>query len=81
LVGNDYIYLWADGVHFNIHLEYDRLACLTLIGFLPDGTKEVMVLEDGYRESTESWKTLLRDLERRGMPEPKLTIADGALGY
>ncbi len=81
LVGKNYVYLWADGVHFNIRLEDDRLACLTLIGVLPDGTKEVVALEDGYRESTESWKTLLRDLKRRGMPEPKLAIADGALGF
>ena len=81
LVGKNYVYLWADGVHFNIRLEDDRLACLTLIGVLPDGTKEVVALEDGYRESTESWKTLLRDLKHRGMPEAKLAIADGALGF
>jgi transposase-like protein len=81
LTDKDYVYLWADGVHFNIRLEDDRLACLTLIGVLPDGTKEVVALEDGYRESTESWKTLLRDLKHRGMPAPKLAIADGALGF
>jgi len=81
LAGKNYVYLWADGVHFNVRLEADRLACLTLIGVLPDGTKEVVALEDGYRESTESWKTLLRDLKRRGMPAPKLAIADGALGF
>ena len=81
LVSKNYVYVWADGVHFNIRLEDDRLACLTLIGVLPDGTKEVVALEDSYRESTESWKTLLRDLKRRGMPTPKLAIADGALGF
>jgi len=81
LTGKNYVYLWADGVHFNVRLEDDRLACLTLIGVLPDGTKEVVALEDGYRESTESWNTLLRDLKRRGMPAPKLAIADGALGF
>jgi len=81
LVGKNYVYLWADGVHFNIRLEDDRLACLTLIGVLPDGTKELVSLEDGYRESTESWKTLLRDLKGRGMPAPKLAVADGALGF
>ena len=47
----------------------------------PDGTKEVIALEDGYRESTESWKTLLRDLKRRGLPAPKLAVADGAVGF
>jgi putative transposase len=81
LKGKAYVYLWADGVHFNVRLEDDRLACLTIIGVGPDGTKEVIALEDGYRESTESWKTLLRDLKRRGLPAPKLAIADGALGF
>jgi len=80
LEGKNYIYLWADRVHFNIRLEEDRLACLTLVGVLPDGTKEVVALEDSYRESTESWKTLLRDLKSRGMPAPKLAFTVGALG-
>jgi len=81
LAGKEYVYIWADGVYFNIRLEEDRLACLVIVGVLPDGRKEVIALEDGYRESTESWKTLLRDLKQRGMPAPKLTIADGALGF
>lgn len=81
LVSKNYVYLWADGVHFNVRLEDDRLACLTVIGVRSDGTKEVVALEDGYRESTESWKTLLGDLKRRGLPPPKLAIADGALGF
>jgi putative transposase len=55
LMGKDYIYIWADGVHFQVRLEEDRLACLVIIGVLPDGTKEVIALEDGYRESKESW--------------------------
>ena len=78
---SEYIYVWADGVHFNIRLEEDRLACLVMIGVLPDGRKEVISLEDGYRESTESWLTMLRDLKSRGMPAPKLAMADGALGF
>ncbi len=81
LADKNYVYLWADGVHFNVRLEEDRLACLTLVGVLPDGRKEVVALEDGYRESTESWQTLLRDLKRRGLPAPRLAIADGALGF
>jgi len=51
------------------------------IGVLPDGTKEVIALEDGYRESTASWASLLRDLKQRGMPAAKLAIGDGALGF
>jgi putative transposase len=77
-----YTYIWADGVHFGVRLEEDkRLAALVVIGVRPDGRKEVLALEDGYRESTESWTTLLRDLKHRGLPAPKLAVADGALGF
>jgi len=81
LVGKDYVYIWADGLYFGIRLEEDRLACLIIMGVLADGTKEVIALEDGYRESEESWASLLRDLKRRGMPVPVLAIGDGALGF
>jgi transposase-like protein len=82
LKGKEYVYVWADGVYFNVRLGEDKqLACLVLVGVLPDGTKEVIALEDGYRESAESWLSLLRDLERRGMPAPKLATGDGALGF
>jgi transposase-like protein len=81
LKGKEYVYIWADGVYFNVRLEDDRLACLVIIGVRPDGRKEVVALEDGYRESTESWASVLRDLKRRGMPAPVLAIADGALGF
>ena len=81
LEGRDYVYIWADGVHFNVRLEEDRLACLVIIGVLPDGRKEVVAIEDGYRESTESWAGLLRDLKRRGMYAPVLAVADGGLGF
>jgi transposase-like protein len=81
LVGTDYVYIWADGLYFNVRLEEDRLACLVLIGVRLDGKKEVIAIEDGYRESTESWASLLRDLKRRGMPAPVLGIGDGALGF
>ena len=79
LAGKSYVYIWADGVHFNVRLEEDRLACLVIIGVTPSGSKEVIAIEDGYRESTGSWATLLRDLKIRGMPAPKLATADGAL--
>jgi len=78
----DYVYVWADGVHVNVRLgEQDRLCLLVLIGARPDGTKELIAVEDGYRESTESWAHLLRDLKRRGMRAPELAIGDGALGF
>jgi putative transposase len=81
LADRDYVYVWADGVHFNVRLDDDRLAALVLVGARPDGNKEVIAIEDGYRESTESWATLLRDLKRRGMQPPVLAVGDGALGF
>ena len=77
----DYVYVWADGVHFNIRLEEDRLCTLVMIGVRPDGTKELIAVEDGYRESTESWATVLRDLRDRGMRAPVVAVGDGALGF
>lgn len=77
----DYVYVWADGVHFNVRLDDDRLAVLVIVGARPDGTKEIIAIEDGYRESTESWATVLRDLKRRGMQAPVIATGDGALGF
>ena len=81
LADRDYVYVWADGVHFNVRLDDDRLAVLVIVGARPDGTKEVIAIEDGYRESTESWATVLRDLKRRGMQAPVVATGDGALGF
>ena len=60
--------------------EDDRLCLLVVIGVREDGTKELLAVEDGYRESTDSWSAVLRDLRRRGLNEPKLVVGDGALG-
>ncbi len=81
LADRDFIYVWVDGVHFTVRLEEDRLAALVVVGVRPDGTKEVIAIEDGYRESTESWLAVLRDLKARGMRAPALAIGDGALGF
>jgi transposase-like protein len=81
LADRDYVYVWVDGVHFNVRLEDDRLCTLVMIGVRPDGTKELITVEDGYRESAESWKTVLRDLKRRGMRAPVVAVGDGALGF
>ena len=78
---SDYIYVWADGVHFRIRLEEDRLCCLVVIGVKADGTKELLACSDGYRESTESWAGVLRDLKNRGMTAPMVAVGDGALGF
>ena len=81
LAGKEYVYIWVDGVHFNVRLEEDRLACLVIVGVTIDGSKEIVALEDGYSESEEAWASLLRDLKRRGLPAPLLAIGDGALGF
>jgi putative transposase len=80
LADRDYVYVWADGVHFNVRLAEERLCTLVIIGVRSDGTKELVAVADGLRESTESWAELLRDLRRRGMQAPVLAVGDGALG-
>jgi transposase-like protein len=81
LSGVDYVYVWADGIHVSIRLEEDKLCLLVLIGVRADGSKELITLADGYRESGESWADLLRDAKRRGMRAPVLAVGDGALGF
>ena len=82
LAGKHYVYIWADGVHFNIRLEEGRQCILVLMGATADGKKELIALADGYRESEQSWKELLLDCKARGLSiEPSLAIGDGALGF
>src|SRR3954467_11245190 len=76
-----YAYWFVDGVHVSVRLgEDDRLCLLVVIGVREDGVKELLAVEDGYRESTESWASVMRDLKARGLNEPRLVIGDGALG-
>ena len=77
----DYVYCWADGIHVNIRPDEHKLCLLVLIGVRADGSKELVTLADGYRESSESWADLLRDAKRRGMRAPVLAVGDGALGF
>jgi putative transposase len=77
----DYVYVWADGIHVNVRLEQDKLCLLVIVGVRADGSKELVALTDGYRESTGSWADLLRDCARRGMRAPVLAVGDGALGF
>jgi len=74
------VYVWADGIYVKAGLEKDKAAMLVVIAALRDGRKVVLAVESGYRESTESWATLLRDLKARGLRAPRLLIADGHLG-
>jgi transposase-like protein len=77
----DYVYVWADGIHLSIRLEEAKACVLVLVGVRADGSKELIALKDGYRESGESWPDLLRDCARRGMRAPVLAVGDGALGF
>jgi putative transposase len=77
-----YVYWWADGIYFNVRLDEERSCVLVLIGALEDGTKELLTVVDGYRESTQSWRELLQQLKRQGLSTaPKLAIGDGSLGF
>ena len=77
-----YVYLWADGIHFNIRLEEERQCILVLMGATQDGRKELVGILDGYRESEQSWRELLLELKNRGLQEaPKIAVGDGALGF
>ena len=82
LADPQYAYVWADGIHFNVRLEEDRTCILVLIGATADGRKELIAVQDGYRESEQSWKNLLLDVKQRGLSiDPQLATADGALGF
>jgi putative transposase len=82
LEGKEYVYIWADGVYFNIRLEEDRQCILVLMGATADGKKELIGVWDGYRESTQSWRELLLDVKMRGLDlAPKLATADRAMGF
>jgi len=77
----DYVYCWVDGIHLKVRLEQDKVCLLVILGVRADGTKELVALADGFRESSESWADLLRSCKRRGMRAPVLAVGDGALGF
>src|SRR5207245_6399570 len=74
------VYLWVDGVYVKAGLEKDKAAILVVLAALRDGRKVILAVESGYRESTESWAAILRDLKRRGLQAPRVVIGDGHLG-
>ena len=78
-----YVYWWADGIHTGVRTEDDARQCLlVIIGATLDGDKELVTIGDGLRESTESWREVLRDLRDRGLKVgPRLAVGDGALGF
>jgi putative transposase len=76
----DVVYLWVDGIYVKAGLEKEKAALLTVLGALRDGSKVVLAVSAGQRESIEAWSGILRDLQERGLHCPKLVIADGHLG-
>jgi transposase-like protein len=82
LSGKEYVYFWADGVHFGARMEDEKQCILVILGATADGRKELVGMSDGYRESEQSWYELLVDLKKRGLKAaPKLAVGDGALGF
>lgn len=82
LSGKHYVYLWADGIYFDVRLTTERPCLLVIVGATADGRKELVGLLDGERESKISWKDLLLDLKQRGLRKgPELAVGDGALGF
>jgi transposase-like protein len=85
LADKHYVYLWADGVYFNIRLEdpgNNKQCILVLMGATQDGRKELIAIAEGYRESAQSWRELLLDVKNRGLSQAaRLAIGDGALGF
>jgi transposase-like protein len=82
LSGKRYVYWWADGIYFNVRLDDQRRCILVLMGALADGTKELLAVVDGERESKLSWVDLLRNLKAQGLQEgPCIAVGDGGLGF
>ncbi len=81
LSAKKYVYFWADGIYSHVRMD-DRLCLLVIIGVTEHGVKELVAVEDGFRESTASWTEVLTGLRERGLTfSPKLAVGDGALGF
>ncbi len=82
LPSEEYVYVWADGVYFNVRLDDERCCVLVIVGANVRGEKELLGIRDGFRESEQSWTELLQELRDRGLTKaPQLAIGDGALGF
>lgn len=81
LDGLEVVFLWVDGIYVKAGLEKEKAALLVIVGGLSDGRKVILAVEPGYRESTESWSNVLRDLKQRGMNCPRMATGDGNLGF
>ena len=80
-IEGEWLYIWVDGIYSKMRKESDRLCLLVVMGVNAKGEKKILAIEDGFRESSESWKEVLRVLAERGLKSPLLAIGDGALGF
>lgn len=78
---DQWVYIWADGIYSGLRSEQDKLCALVIIGVNERGEKHFLAIEDGVRESTQSWREVLLQLKNRGMNIPQLAIGDGAMGF
>lgn len=78
---DDWVYVWADGIYSGLRGSDDRLCALGVIGVNARGEKHFLAIEDGVRESTQSWREVLLGLKSRGLTMPKLATGDGAMGF
>jgi putative transposase len=76
-----WVYIWADGIYSGLLSEQDKLCALVIIGVNERGQKQFLAIEDGVRESTQSWREVLLKIKSRGMNVPQLAIGDGAMGF
>ena len=76
-----WVYLWVDGIYSSIRGDHERLCALVVIGVNERGQKRFLAIEDGVRESKQSWREVLLGLKRRGLVDPRLAVGDGALGF
>ena len=80
--GKHYVYFWVDGIYSNVRMDEAKQCLLVIVGATGDGKKELVALEDGYRESEQSWKEVLEKLKRQGLEEwPSVATGDGAMGF
>jgi transposase-like protein len=78
---DQWVYIWADGIYSGLRAERQRLCALVIVGVNERGEKHFLAIEDGIRESTQSWREVLLDLKSRGLAAPELAVGDGALGF
>ena len=81
LNGDQWVYIWVDGIYSGLRAEQQRLCALVVIGMNVHGEKHLLAMEDGIRESTQSWREVLLALKGQGLTAPALAIGDGALGF